>query len=99
MSNKLEDLLADYWDAAYAEGKEGRVHDTVDGLAQRALSALLEHYAEIESRLAEVQAQRDGLKAVLATIRDNDWVENALDPQFAAGVAREALTKLEEKIK
>mgnify|MGYP004269802829 CR=1 FL=1 len=24
----LDELLAQYWDAAYAEGKEGRDHDT-----------------------------------------------------------------------
>lgn len=27
----------------------------------------------------------------LQQIRDREWVENALDPQWAAGVAREAL--------
>ena len=54
---------------------------------------------ELRLQLTEVETQRDVAKRALETIRDNDWVENALDPQFAAGVAREALTKLEEKIK
>ena len=35
--DKLNDLLTEYWDAAYAECAEGRDHDTADGRAQRAL--------------------------------------------------------------
>ncbi len=34
----LEDALAAYWDAAVAEGRENRSHDTQDGAAQRALN-------------------------------------------------------------
>ena len=33
----LEDLLGRYFDAGVAEGREGRTHDTADGLAQRTL--------------------------------------------------------------
>ena len=36
----LNDELERYWEAAYAEGKEGRTHDTKDGVAQRALSEI-----------------------------------------------------------
>lgn len=36
------ELLGAYYDAAYAEGREGRSHDTVDGAAQRALNNLQE---------------------------------------------------------
>lgn len=33
----LEDALGAYWDAAYAEGRSRRTHDTEDGAAQTAL--------------------------------------------------------------
>lgn len=33
----LDDALGAYWDAAYAEGRGGRDHDTEDGAAQTAL--------------------------------------------------------------
>ena len=36
----LDELLAQYWDAAYAEGAEGRDHDTEDAIAQRTLNAI-----------------------------------------------------------
>ena len=36
----LADALAAYWDAAYAEGRDGRTHDTEDGAAQRALNSV-----------------------------------------------------------
>lgn len=36
----LDTLLDQYWGAAYAEGKEGRNHDTEDGLAQQTLCAI-----------------------------------------------------------
>ena len=42
----LEDLLSDYWDAAYAEGKEGRNHDTEDGVAQQTLNKIWKEIAE-----------------------------------------------------
>jgi hypothetical protein len=34
---KIETLLSEYWDLAYAEGAETRDHDTKDGDAQRVL--------------------------------------------------------------
>ena len=55
MSNELEDLLAEYWDAAYAEGASGRDHDTTDGRAQRALSALRGHCHAILARVARLE--------------------------------------------
>lgn len=39
-SGQLEQLLDTYWQCAFDEGREGRTHDTVDGKAQRTLSAL-----------------------------------------------------------
>ena len=35
------DLLDAYWEAAFAECREGRTHDTEDGIAQRTLTKLL----------------------------------------------------------
>lgn len=35
-------MVGRYWDIAYVEGKEGRLHDTPAGDAQRALSAIYE---------------------------------------------------------
>lgn len=36
-------------------------------------------------------AQRDRYGEALEEIRDQDWTENALDPQWAARIAKEAL--------
>ena len=50
----LNDLLERYWDAAYAEGKEGRDHDTEDGVAQRTAADI---HAEVQ-RLVEAERER-----------------------------------------
>lgn len=42
----MNELLERYWNAAYAEGKEGRDHDTEDGIAQQTLSAILAEVAK-----------------------------------------------------
>lgn len=49
----LEELLDQYWCAAIAEGREGRQHDTEDGLAQRTLNELR---AEVQ-RLVTVERE------------------------------------------
>jgi hypothetical protein len=36
----LDELLEQYWNVAYAEGKEGRNQDTEDAIAQRTLIAI-----------------------------------------------------------
>lgn len=46
----LEDLLEKYWNAALAEGREGREHGTEDGLAQRTLSGIR---AEVQRLVVE----------------------------------------------
>jgi hypothetical protein len=46
----LDELLEQYWNAAYAEGKEGRNHDTEDALAQRTLIAI---HAEVKRLINE----------------------------------------------
>jgi uncharacterized membrane protein YccC len=40
VDQELTELLGRYWDLAYAEGRDGRTHDTTDGAAQRTLSDL-----------------------------------------------------------
>jgi len=54
----LDELLSTYWDAAYAEGEEGRSHDTEDGLAQRTLAAI---HAEVAR---QVKAEREACAKV-----------------------------------
>lgn len=49
----LNELLERYWSAAHAEGKEGRDHDTEDGIAQQTLSAI---HAEVERLVAKPPA-------------------------------------------
>lgn len=51
----LDSLIGTYWDLAYAEGKEGRDHDTEDGAAQRTLF-------EINTCLDLIQARTQGPK-------------------------------------
>jgi hypothetical protein len=38
----LDELLSDYWDAAYSEGIQGRTYDTPESLAQKTLGAIHE---------------------------------------------------------
>lgn len=45
----LVDALGLYWQAAYAEGRENRTHDTEDGRAQSALEAV---YAAVAAAVA-----------------------------------------------
>jgi hypothetical protein len=47
----LDDLLERYWNAAHAEGKEGRDHDTEDGTAQRTLAEIHAEFAKPPSVL------------------------------------------------
>ena len=51
----LNELLERYWNAAYAEGKEGRDHDTEDGMAQHTLTEI---NIEVQRMLAEAETQR-----------------------------------------
>jgi gamma-glutamyl:cysteine ligase YbdK (ATP-grasp superfamily) len=111
MPNEFEGMLSEYWDAAYAEGAEGRTHDSEDGRAQRALSALREHYDALRARLAEVEAQRDALRTALDIIQSGfeyrngdpkmdgtfDRFPHVLNRPAMKEIAREALAKLEEK--
>ncbi len=57
----FEDVLDDYWDAAYREGEERRILD--DGTAQEALSWLQAYSREAEAnkaRVAELEAAING---------------------------------------
>ena len=51
----------------------------------------------VTADLAAARAERDGLAKALREIRDQDWTENALDPQWAGRIARAALAALPPK--
>lgn len=44
-----------------------------------------------EDKARELQAENERLRKALEMIRDEGWVENCLDPQRPARLAREAL--------
>jgi hypothetical protein len=44
-----------------------------------------------EKRAAALEKRVQALETALMMIRDREWVENALDPQWATQVARDAL--------
>jgi hypothetical protein len=50
----LDELLSDYWDAAYSEGIQGRTYDTPESLAQKTLCAI---HAEVR-RLVAAERER-----------------------------------------
>lgn len=61
MDNKLDELLGDYFSAGYAEGKEGRNHDTIEGTAQKALHAIHERVKELVAAEREACAKVAGM--------------------------------------
>ncbi len=79
----LEDALGEYWDAAYAEGREGRTHDTADGRAAASLWAI---HAAIEHMHTSLQAELAAAKRDAARL---DW----LDSQWRDGVHLEVCAK------
>lgn len=52
-------LLDRYWQLAFAEGRENRTHDTPNGDAQEAISAILAYVETLEKLLGEVLACHD----------------------------------------
>lgn len=58
----VEALLSEYWDLAYAEGKEARDHDTEAGDAERVRSAILDHIAALQEQAEKAEAERDAAK-------------------------------------
>lgn len=76
----LEEALGTYWDAAYAEGREGRDHDTELGDAQRALTDIMSAVAAL------VDAERERWTYLLGR-----WVveaESESGPEAAAWLQR-----------
>ena len=51
MADKLEELLGEYWSLAYAEGVEGRTHDTKAGDAQRVLAEIISAWKQMQQRV------------------------------------------------
>ena len=71
--NELQDLINIYWDAAYAEGKEGRDHDTVDGVAG-------ETRAQINISLRELFTEKERLETGVAFhMRKKDELRSMCD--------------------
>lgn len=65
-SVELKNLIGEYWCLAYAEGMDGRTHDTEAGDAQRVLHA-------IESAIDSLTAERD---AAVADSNRIDWLNS-----------------------
>lgn len=57
--------------------------------AERDLMA--DHVNRCVDKLNVIRAERDEARAALREIRDQEWTENVLDPQWAARIARAAL--------
>lgn len=66
MTDRIEQLLSDYWDAAYAEGCDGRIHDTDKGDAQKALSGIRAEFRTLRQRVK--QGQKEGSPALVRFI-------------------------------
>lgn len=60
---RLFELIGRYWQLAYAEGSEGRSHDTEDGDAGECI-------AEIQTIIRTTSAERDGLGEECARLRE-----------------------------
>jgi hypothetical protein len=66
VSDIFSDLLSEYWDAAYLEGKEGRTHDTKDGRAQHALSKIMAYVKQKDIEIERLRAEAEALRALCA---------------------------------
>ena len=62
MTDILEELLAQDLAAAYAEGKEGRTHDTEDARAQKTLSAIRAEFRALRQRVADLEEEYKELR-------------------------------------
>lgn len=65
-------MVGRYWDLAYAEGKEGRNHDTKDGAAQRTLTAILSAVKHLAG-LTPLDVQPKGTEPVGWTSEPIEW--------------------------
>jgi hypothetical protein len=86
---ELQNLLGEYWDCAYAEGKEGRDHDTADGRAVKALEAILSLFA----------AHRAAALEEAAKVCEAQMLGTNAHEQFDSEIRRcaEAIRSLKEK--
>ena len=61
---RLEELLNQYWECAFAEGRENRTHDTEDGQAQRTLSELRQLFKTAQGQVSDfIDAAKDAIPA------------------------------------
>jgi hypothetical protein len=59
----LDELLAQYWDCAFEEGRTGRTHDTHDSLAQRTLCAIRARFGAADQAPTPEAVEVDRLMA------------------------------------
>jgi len=83
----LNALLERYWNEAYAEGMEGRDHDTDDWMAQRTLTEI---HAEV---MRMIEAERDACANVCEAIAMKHQQQYGT---YAAGKKAGALECMEE---
>lgn len=50
-------------------------------------------YQELESKLSSCEARVERYRKAFEEIRDQAWEENALDPQWASRIAKQALSE------
>lgn len=84
----LPDLIDAYWDCAYAEGKEGRTHDTPDGKAQAIRNA-------IDAHLAPREVSDEDVERLLIELWDYaDTSDDHCYGTLATSLVRDYVTKL-----
>lgn len=102
----LEELIGRYWDLAYAEGKEGREHDTKDGAARQCWGEIQQAIGALSAAPADsaMDAERyrflftngnwcrDPLWPLVRFFRDGDDSITKADVDAAIDAAR-ALTR------
>ena len=63
MADELLPLIDRYWELAYAEGKEGRDHDTEAGDAQATRQAIEQAIRTRDAEIARLRAEVERLRA------------------------------------
>lgn len=96
---RLRELIAEYWDLAYAEGAESRSHDTPAGDAMRVsaeidkcIAALLHQLAERDAALEREQGVREDAQRQLRA------AERAREEATEDAATERALQRAAEKL-
>lgn len=91
-TNEMEHRMT-WTEVLRARGVTSKILSPEEGAREtrEKLDHTLRAYARLEQRSAEKGREIARLRKVLEGIRDQEWVENCLDPQWAARIATEAL--------